>query len=62
MLPFECDPQDQSIVIVAYCACGCRWPIHFGDDGIWRYDGDYFANAEHYAKWNGAERMDGIWS
>ena len=65
-LPFEWDPrkdpQDAPLDIVAYCACGCGEAIFFGDDGVRRYDGDYFVDADHHADWSGAERMDGIWS
>jgi len=48
--------------LVASCACGCGENIYFGDEGIVRYDGDYFVNGEHFANWYGVERMDGIWS
>jgi len=56
------DPQDKPLDMVAYCACGCGEAIYFGDEGIWRYDGDYFASAECFARWSGARRMDGDWS
>lgn len=56
------DPQDKPLDVVGVCHCGCREHIYFGDEGVWRYDGDYFVNAEHFAKWSGAERMDYEWS
>lgn len=55
------DPQDKPLDFVAHCACGCREPIYFGDEGVWRYDDDYFVDAEHFARWSGAERMDLEW-
>lgn len=61
-LPFECDPQDAPLDFVAKCACGCGDSIYRFDDGVWRYDGDYFVDADHFAKWSGAERMDYAWS
>jgi len=60
-LPFS-DPQEDALDLVASCACGCGENIYFGDEGIVRYDGDYFVNGEHFANWYGVERMDGIWS
>ena len=56
------DPQDKPIDMVSYCACGCGQEIYFGDEDVWRYDNDYFASAECFAKWSGAERMDYEWA
>ena len=56
------DPQDKPASHFATCPCGCREAIHFGDEDVWEYDGDLFVDAEHFAKWYGARRMDGVWS
>ncbi|RUS42053.1 hypothetical protein [Cohnella sp. AR92] len=56
------DPQDKPLDMVGVCGCGCRERIYFGDKGVWRDDGVYYVNGDHYAKASGAEGMDVEWS
>lgn len=53
---------ERSLTVIGICPCGCREEIHFQDEGVWQYDGDKFVNAEHFARWSGAERMDVEWA